>query len=959
MRLPRRRRVAAAAAAAATTPDALPPAPVDPALATAYWSRRPVAVASRAAEVAAAFALWLGGCAARRATARLSPSSPSKRKAAAAALDAADARALRLTIARLGPAYVKICQALAARPDLLPPAYVKEFELLQDRLPPFSSEEAMALLREELAPLLGRGGPPSPSLPSLSAIFGSISREPVAAASLGQVYRATLRLDVAQRAGFVRWPPPGEEDERGGEGEGAGGRGARAKAAAVADASYAAEPLDLERSRADVSSSNAMFVPVAIKVQRPDVAGSVSLDCLLLRRAAAVARRLGRLNTNLPALVDTWSRSLARELDYRREGASAWRLGAGLREVMGASVRVPRAFGGGLTTERVLVMEWLEGTRLRSAGGARGGEGAMEEERWSSSSGGGRRNNSGGGGSGNGNGSSRRGSSSSSSSKEEDLRLVSIGVRCFLEQILGDVGYYHADPHAGNLLVLRSTAAAAAAAAATAATATAATAAAPNPSPPPPPLRLGLLDAGMCAEVSRTQRVALLRAALHLAAGKYDALARDLVALDMLPAASSAADDAPTAAGAAGGAPSTSSSSSFLGEERQQRAVVAALEDVFRAQLKQPTPFASSSFAPSSAAAPSPAALLSSDDEGGGGSSAAAAGEAQGPTFGGLGARLGRTMYRFRFRLPETFTLLIRALSVLEGLALSADPNYRVVASAFPWVARRVLLERSPELQEALRALLYSPSPRPPPSSPLRSGDGADNGDQDDEPLFDFGRLEALLREAARVPGGANPARGGSGGGGSGSGGGGTDGGDEEESALALLLSPDAEFVRGLLEDELAKGLDAAWRLGADRALGALLPALPLPLPALAAAAAPPPNRPLQQQRQRQPRRPRRLATARDEAQLEGLSRLAAAVGRLVAASASSAPPSSSSRASPSPCPTATARAQQAAQALEWLAREARRLPPEARREAAALPLRVAAKLSSRVAARAIRAALL
>jgi hypothetical protein len=314
-------------------------------------------------------------------------------------------------------------------------------------------------------------------------------------------------------------------------------------------------------------------------------------------------------------------------------------------------------------------------------------------------------------------------------------------------------------------------------------------------------------------------------------------------------------------------------------------------------------------------------------------------------------------MYRFRFRLPETFTLLIRALSVLEGLALSADPNYRVVASAFPWVARRVLLERSPELQEALRALLYSSSPLPPPSSSSRSGDIADNTGQDDEPLFDFGRLEALLREAARVPGGANPARHGGGGGG----GAGVDG-DEDDSALALLLSPDAEFVRGLLEDELAKGLDAAWRLAADRALGALpllslLP--PLPVFAAAAAAPPPPPRPLQQQqqqqRQQQPRRPRRLATARDEAQIEGLSRLAAAVGGLVA-SASASPSSSSSS---SPCPTATARAQQAAQALEWLAREARALPPEARREAAALPLRVAAKLSSRVAARAIRAALL
>jgi predicted unusual protein kinase regulating ubiquinone biosynthesis (AarF/ABC1/UbiB family) len=43
----------------------------------------------------------------------------------------------------LGPAFVKIGQALSSRPDVLPPAYLAELELLQDRIPPFSDTEAL------------------------------------------------------------------------------------------------------------------------------------------------------------------------------------------------------------------------------------------------------------------------------------------------------------------------------------------------------------------------------------------------------------------------------------------------------------------------------------------------------------------------------------------------------------------------------------------------------------------------------------------------------------------------------------------------------------------------------------------------------------------------------------------------------------------------------------------------
>jgi signal transduction histidine kinase len=65
-------------------------------------------------------------------------------------------------------------------------------------------------------------------------------------------------------------------------------------------------------------------------------------------------------------------------------------------------------------------------------------------------------------------------------------------------------------------------------------------------------------------------------------------------------------------------------------------------------------------------------------------------------------------------------------LSVLEGIALSSEPGYKVLRAAYPWVARRLLTDRSPELRETLLALLYK--------------DGR----------FQFSRCESLLREAIK-----------------------------------------------------------------------------------------------------------------------------------------------------------------------------------------------------------------
>ena len=153
------------------------------------------------------------------------------------------------------------------RADLLPAAYVKGLEGLQDAVPPFDGAEGRRLIEAELGV-------------DLDATFSAISAEPVASASIGQVYRATLRAT-------------GEE--------------------------------------------------VAVKVQRPGVLRSVSLDLFLLREVLAPlwARANPRSNTDARALVDAWGRGFVDELDYAKEARATAAFSAAMEQRgLGAVERV-------------------------------------------------------------------------------------------------------------------------------------------------------------------------------------------------------------------------------------------------------------------------------------------------------------------------------------------------------------------------------------------------------------------------------------------------------------------------------------------------------------------------------------------------------------------------------------------------------------------------------------------
>ena len=62
---------------------------------------------------------------------------------------------------------------------------------------------------------------------------------------------------------------------------------------------------------------------------------------------------------------------------------------------------------------------------------------------------------------------------------------------------------------------------------------------------------------------------------------------------------------------------------------------------------------------------------------------------------------------RFPFQVPSYFALILRAFSVIEGIALRADPQYSIVSETFPYLARRLLTDNSPRTRAALRQLLY------------------------------------------------------------------------------------------------------------------------------------------------------------------------------------------------------------------------------------------------------------
>ena len=206
----------------------------------ASLSRRSGDLNNRAIKVALLLGGFLTGVLSDAATGQLENNSAKR------------AQQLRKVLSDLGPSFIKVGQALSSRPDLLPKTYLEILSGLQDRLPSFPSPVAYALIEEEL------GAP-------IDSIYSSLSAEPVAAASLGQVYKGVLRST-------------GEE--------------------------------------------------VAVKVQRPGIGESIAVDMVLLRRLiSGIDKNIPFISQPLVPLVDEFASKLFGELDYEQEGRNCEKFG--------------------------------------------------------------------------------------------------------------------------------------------------------------------------------------------------------------------------------------------------------------------------------------------------------------------------------------------------------------------------------------------------------------------------------------------------------------------------------------------------------------------------------------------------------------------------------------------------------------------------------------------------------
>jgi len=249
---------------------------------------------------------------------------------------------LRNILVDLGPIYVKLGQLLSTRPDILPKAYVETLTDLQGRVPPVAWSEVEIQIRQQLRQ-------------PLEETFASISPQAVAAASIAQIHKATLKN--------------GQE--------------------------------------------------VAVKVQRPGIDKIIAQDISIIRGLAELVSRtdFGK-EYDVVSLAEEFITALQAELDFTSEAKYAEQLRRNLsasRWFNPEQLVVPTIYWE-LTSQKLMVMEWLDGVPLLEA--------QLPAER------------------------------DGKDNETQRREITTLLFRAFFQQIYID-GFFHADPHPGNLFYLK------------------------------------------------------------------------------------------------------------------------------------------------------------------------------------------------------------------------------------------------------------------------------------------------------------------------------------------------------------------------------------------------------------------------------------------------------------------------------------------------------------------------
>jgi len=205
-------------------------------------------------------------------------------------------RRLRLAAEALGPTYIKLAQIISSGEGLFPPELVAETKKCRDQVPPETWDDIRTVVEADL------GAP-------IDSVFSHFDTEPLAAASIAQVHRATLRT--------------GED--------------------------------------------------VVVKVQRPSVAGRVREDLRVMAWLAPklIGRIPVAALANPPALVELFAETIGEELDFRLEAENMLDVAASFAALDQRGYVVPRPHPT-LVTRRVLVMERLDGFKFDDVAGMKG-----------------------------------------------------------------------------------------------------------------------------------------------------------------------------------------------------------------------------------------------------------------------------------------------------------------------------------------------------------------------------------------------------------------------------------------------------------------------------------------------------------------------------------------------------------------------------------------------------------
>ena len=247
---------------------------------------------------------------------------------------------VRMALEELGPTFVKFGQIMSTRPDMVPQELIIELEKLQDKVSPFSTEDARRIIEEELGN-------------SIDRIFTDFSDSPVASASIAQVHKAVL--------------PGGEE--------------------------------------------------VAIKVQRPGIDRIIEVDLEIMLHLATLVEKhfkeeLGILDP--VGIVDEFARVIRKEQDFRIEVAHIERFATNFRADM--TIHVPHVYHD-YSSDKVLTMEFIGGLKISEITKAKA---KVQAQNYGI-----------------------------------DPKVVAArGANLVLKQIF-EHGFFHADPHPGNIKVLK------------------------------------------------------------------------------------------------------------------------------------------------------------------------------------------------------------------------------------------------------------------------------------------------------------------------------------------------------------------------------------------------------------------------------------------------------------------------------------------------------------------------